>query len=325
MKNLNRIALLSACLISSSVMAQVPGAAKTSPRSNPWSGSVQAGAGYWLGDATYSIGGEAWTPQEGNIQLPDKLSELKFPLDVAYGSLGGNLFYKGNIEFFGTIMGNLTDPSSKMEDSDWGIFDDSGSLDIYSESDAELTALSADLGARYWFHVTTSSNRFDMFIGFGPSLLIQHLDWTISNVDQWYPSRPQMPHDTQSGVVATYTSDIVMAYFNACAKVKFKQFTGRVECGIGPAFVQDEDDHILRQKRSTADMFGAGAKGAAELRYDLTKHLFALARMEALSIVATGTSKDKGYGGDLVGYYAEIDEEFALTSLHGGLAIGCNF
>lgn len=325
MNKLNLVTLLSISLISGSVMAQTPALEKKAPAST-WTGSIQAGVGYWMGDATYSIGGETYVPGEGTFILPDKISELKFPLDVAYGSVGGNLIWNGKIEIFGTLTMNLTEPSSKMEDSDWGVIDDSGSLDIYSESDAELNAVTFDGGARYWLPVTTAStNRAVWSLGAGPSLLYQHLDWTISNVDQWYPSHPELGHDTQSGVVATYNADILMPYLDACVKIQRQRLTGRAEIGFGPALVQDEDDHILRQKRSTATMLGFGLKGAAEIRYDLTRQLFATARIEMLSINVTGTSKDEGYGGDLVGYYSEIDEDFTLTSLTGGLSIGYGF
>lgn len=324
MKPMSRMILLSLCLASVSGMAQTPLKAKPSTPP-PLTGSLQAGAGYWLGNATYSIGGSAWTPEEGSIQLPDKISELKFPLDVAYGSVGGSLILNGNLEVYGSLMLNLTEPSSKMEDSDWGVIDDSGSLDIYSESDAELNAVSLDGGLRYWIHPFPSATRATWSLGVGPSLLYQHLDWTISNVDQWYPSQPNLEHDTQSGVVATYNADVVMPYLDACVLVKFKQLSGRGEIGFGPALVQDEDDHQLRQKRSTATLAGIGAKGAAELRYDLTRHLFVLGRVEMLAIQASGTSTDKGYGGELAGYYAEIDEEFSLVALTGGLAVGYAF
>jgi len=325
MKIAKRFTLLSACLISSSLMAQSPRDAKTPLGTTIWTGSIQAEVGYWLGDATYSIGGQAWSPETGKIQLPDKISELKFPLDVAYGALGGNLFWKNKVEIFGSLSENLTDPSSKMKDSDWGVFDDSGSLDIYSESDAKLTAVAADVGVRYWFSSTTTTNRSFLLFGIGPSLTYQHLDWTLSNVDQWYPSQPRMAHDTQSGVGATYNADIIMPYLNACALFKFKRISGRLEIGLGPALVQDEDNHVIRQKRSTADMVGVGAKGAVELRYDLSRNIFTLARVSALSVQATGTSTDTGYGGELQGYNAEIDEDFALTSFTGGLAVGYNF
>ncbi|MEI7881242.1 MAG: hypothetical protein WCI95_10245 [bacterium] len=61
------------------------------------------------------------------------------------------------------------------------------------------------------------------------------------------------------------------------------------------------------------------------MKYDLSRNVFTLARVSALSVMATGTSTDTGYGGKLKGYNAEIDENFALTSLTGGLAVGYNF
>lgn len=297
------------------------------PADKSFHGSLQAGAGYWMGDATYSIGGEAWTPEEGTVRLHDKISELKFPLDVTYGAIGGNLLWNGRIELFGSFMGNLSDPSSKMEDSDWGVFEgsDADTLDIYSESDAELSAYAVDVGARFWFRPSTSTNRWAWSIGAGPSLIYQNLDWTIRNVEQWYPSHPEYETETEGGRVATYNAEIFMPYLNVCALLKYKQVSGRLEIGVGPAIVQDEDDHILREKRSTADLGGIGAKGVAELRYNLTPHLFALAHISVLAIEATGTSTQEGYGGDMTGFYAEIDEDFSLTSINGGLAIGYGF
>lgn len=333
MKTVNQIAILSACCISCSVIAQTTNdtrAAQKVINSKPKSastlaGSIRAGGGYWAGNTTYSIGGHAWTPQDGSVQLPDKISELKFPLNVAYGSVEGNLLMNNRFELFGSFMGNLGDPSSKMKDSDWGVFNDSGTLDIYSESDAALSAITLEAGGRYWFHTAIITNRPTWSFGAGPGLLYQSLDWKISNVDQWYPSKPQLAHDTQSGEVATYNANIVMPYLNACASLKFKRLTGRAEIAAGPVFVHDEDDHIIREKRAKADMVGVGAKGKAEIRYDLTRHLFALAQLNVLSIAATGTSKQEGYGGDLPDYYAEIDEKFSLTSVNGGLAVGYGF
>jgi hypothetical protein len=289
-------------------------------------GSVQVGAGSWNGNATYSIGGNAWTPETGSVRLPDKLSELKFPLDVAYGTVGGTMVWNGRVEIFGSFMGNLTDTSSKMEDSDWGVFsEDPDRLDIYSESDAELTAVAVDVGGRYWLRSLDSTNRVVWSVGVGPALLYQRYDWTISNVDQGYPSQPGLAHDIVAGEVATYNVDVVMPYFNACAIVKFKRLSGRAEAGLGLVLVRDEDDHVLRQKRSTADMAGIGAKGALEFRYDLTRHLFTLARVSILAVEATGTSTDEGYGGDMAGFYAEVDEDFSLISVNSGLAVGYNF
>jgi hypothetical protein len=291
-----------------------------------WTGNLQAGAGYWAGETTYSIGGEAWTPEDGSVELADKISELTFPYNVPLGTVGGALLYKGRLELHGRVSANLSDPSTKMEDSDWGVFsEDSDSLDIYSESDVTLSAVSADVGVRYWFRNTASTNRMAWSLGIGPSLYYEKSDWTVSNVDQWYPSQPRLGHEYQSGEAATYSATTVMPYVDFCAMLKFKKLSGRLGVGVGPALVQDEDDHILRQKRSTADLAGIGVKGSLEAKYDFTRHLFAQARLSALLVSAEGTQTQEGYGGDLTGWYAEIDETYYSASVSGALSIGLAF
>jgi hypothetical protein len=106
------------------------------------------------------------------------------------------------------------------------------------------------------------------------------------------------------------------------AMIKMKRATGRLEIGIGPAFVQDEDDHKLREILAKTDMTGFGVKGLAELRYDFTDHLFALARVTVLSIEASGTEENYVYGGEDAGATWEIDHDFSLTSITGGFAVG---
>lgn len=290
-----------------------------------WKGDLKAGVGYWAGDATYSIGGDAWTPEEGSFRLPDKVSELTFPLDVVFASLGGSLCWKDRLELHGEIMANLTDPSTKVEDSDWGVFEDDGQLDVYSESDAQLSAVAVDIGARYWFRRLVSTNRFSWSIGAGPGVMVQQLEWKMSNLDQGYPRYPQVEHDYEPGQVGTYEAQIVMPYVDVSAVFKLKRLGFRAGLGFGPALVSDEDDHILREKRSSADMLGIGVKASGELRYDFTRRLFGLARVDALAIQASGTQEQEGYGGDLVGFRAEVDEEFSSTSVSAGLALGYAF
>jgi hypothetical protein len=290
-----------------------------------WAGDLKAGAGYWAGNATYSIGGEVRFPYGVTEEVPDKISELEFPLDVAYGSLGGSLSWNEHFEIHGTVMASMTDPSTKATDSDWGVFPGSGdnTLDIYSESDAELTALSVDVGMLYYF-AGAKTDRLVWSVGAGPSLLYQHLDWSLSNFDQGYPSQPWLDHDFGPGVGITYKSDIVMPYLNVSAAITVNQVSGRLEFGVGPAFVQDEDDHVEREIIATADMTGLGLKGAAEIRFAFTRQLFALASVTALSIEADGTSKSKTYG-DEGGDSWKIDEEFSLSSINGGLSVGYAF
>lgn len=293
---------------------------------NNWTGSLQAGAGYWAGETTYSIGGKAWTPQEGTITLPDKISELTFPFDMMFGTVDGSLMYRNQIELHGRVMANLTDPSSKMTDSDWGVLsDDPDTLDVYSRSDATLSAMGADVGARYWVAITTHTNGPAAWIGLGPALLYQQADWTISNVDQWSPSHPELGHQYEPGRAATYSATTLMPYLDICIRMKYRKFSALAEGGVGPVLVQDEDNHMLRQKRSTATLPGMGAKTSLEARYYFTPQCFTRARLSSLLVVAEGTQNQEGYGGKLAGYNADIEETYTSTAVTGDLSFGVAF
>jgi hypothetical protein len=259
------------------------------------------------------------------MNLPRKISELTFPLDVAYGVVEGSVLLDERLEFRAMVMGNLSQPSTKVTDSDWGVINDSGTLDIYSESDAELTAFVGDAGARYWFMHTTVTNGMVWSLGVGPGVHYEKLDWTVSNVDQWFPSMPQEGHVYESGQAAKYSAEIVMPYVDVGGKFRDGRISGSAAVGVGPVLVQDKDDHMLRQKKSEGEMTGVGVKAEAEIRYDFTKRWFGAAKVAALAIEATGSQTQEGYGGDLVGFYAEIDEEFSVTAMSGGVAVGYRF
>lgn len=286
-----------------------------------WKGTLEAGAGAWDGEASYSIGGTLWDPFYGYDEMPDKISELTFPLDVAFASAGGSLTWKNDFEFRGLATFSLTDPETGITDSDW----DWDQLVIYSDTDAELSAWTADAGLNCWFWRSRAAEPFGLALGSGLNLLVQHFEWTASNMDQWYPANPEFGHDYFSGNVMTYETDIVLPYASLSAALSCDKLSGRVDIGIGPAYVQDEDDHLLREIRSETDMTGVGLKGSAEVRCDFTAHLFALARVTALSIEADGTEEDTVYGGIDAGDRWEIDHEFSLTLATVGLSLGYAF
>jgi hypothetical protein len=320
------LVLVAGCLMMGAVAAHsAPPTEGIVTNAGNWVGEIQAGVGYWAGDATFSIGGSAWTPSEGSMNLPRKISELTFPLDVAYGVVEGSVLLDERLEFRAMVMGNLSQPSTKVTDSDWGVINDSGTLDIYSESDAELTAFVGDAGARYWFMHTTVTNGMVWSLGVGPGVHYEKLDWTVSNVDQWFPSMPQEGHVYESGQAAKYSAEIVMPYVDVGGKFRDGRISGSAAVGVGPVLGQDKDDHMLRQKKSEGEMTGVGVKAEAEIRYDFTKRWFGAAKVAALAIEATGSQTQEGYGGDLVGFYAEIDEEFSVTAMSGGVAVGYRF
>jgi len=296
-------------------------------QADPWKGQVQGGVGYWAGTTTYSIGGSAWTPQDGTVELPDKISELKFPLNVACGVVEGSLFYREQFELHGEVMANLTDPSTQVTDSDFGLFGSrtAGRLDVYSESDATLSAMAVDVGFRYWIHDHTVSNRIACVLGFGPTLVYQRTDWTVGNLDQWRPSNPKAPHDREPGQVGTYMAEILMPCMEVNIMARYKALSGHITVGAGPALIRDEDNHMLVQKRLTGELIGIGVKSSATLQYDLTQNLFVRGQVKALSVQAVGTQTQRGYGGDNLGFYGEIDETFSSATASANVAVGCAF
>jgi hypothetical protein len=155
--------------------------------------------------------------------------------------------------------------------------------------------------------------------------LLQSFEWEASNLDQWYPSQPWAGHDYVSGTVITYESQTVMPYATLAARFQMDKLSGFLEVGVGPVYVEDEDDHVLRDILATTEMTGVGVKGSAELRYDLTEQLFVAGRVSLLSIEADGTEEDIVYGGRNRGATWEIDHEIEITQTTVGVAAGFMF
>lgn len=118
---------------------------------------LRAGMGVMSGDTTYEIGGEFSGSFAYTYRFP--ISELKFPLDVYMASAHGTLNFQDRWSIHVNGKKNITDDAGKLEDSDWGIWYEEGcpycssdSLDIFSESDAELDALIIDIDFHFWVY-----------------------------------------------------------------------------------------------------------------------------------------------------------------------------
>ena len=132
--------------------------AKVSRRSESY---ITIGIGKLGGDTTYQIGGNYVTPLgSGQVHFP--ISELEFPLDVWMVSVEGSKEFAEKWKVSVGVKKNITSDAGKMKDSDWGAWYLEGyawaekdTLDIYSESDAELDALIMDINLRYrfWTHL----------------------------------------------------------------------------------------------------------------------------------------------------------------------------
>jgi hypothetical protein len=283
------------------------------------------GLGMLKGDTCYQIGGLLTRPNGTNLQQPDPTSELVFPLDVTMLSLKANL---GLGERFLIGIGfkkNLSQAAGKMEDSDWGVwylnppYDQYGnlvptqhplrddSLDIYSESDAELDALIWDINVGYRF-VNKPTWSFTGTLG----LIRQQFNYDVSDPTQWYPSSAYYFGDdlgqyTVSGKVLTYDITYTIPYLMAEVGGNItRRIRATATIGYSPfVWAADRDHHLyggsdldqgsIRTTDSTGHALTYGLHGWV----DLSRQWTLGAEYEHMDIRTSGDSKTtiNGYSG----------------------------
>ena len=290
---------------------------------------ITVGIGKLDGDTTYQIGGTVVTPLgSGQVHFP--ISELEFPLDVWMVSLEGSKEFAEKWKVSVGVKKNITSDAGKMKDSDWGYYflrgdawAEKDTLDIYSESDAELDALIMDINLRYRFYEKPS---WAFFAGLG--YIRQNFDYEISNLDQWYPSSTyyfgaDLPHDYASGKVLTYEITYSIPYIEIGLQGTFKKnFSVETSLGYSPIVeAEDEDVHILRDRVSKADCEGDAILFSLRARYDFSKNWLVMAEFDYTKIEVDGTSKTYDGGA----YSHTIDQEITSEQIFAGLSVGYAF
>jgi outer membrane protease len=270
------------------------------------------------GNVTYQIGDEG-------VYFP--LSELKWPVDVTFGSVGGSARF-GKWEACGVFSKNLENDAGTMEDSDW---EDDRNPDLkttYSESDTDFDGYTSDGSIRYWLMETPMTDLKGAVVSLGTGLgyLYQHFSWDAKNLDQWYPQNPEYGHDIVPGTVGSYESTLNMPYIEAAGKLAFKGLTMAGTLGFAPyAQVKDEDDHKLRYIRADTDADGTAFKASLQTRYNFADHLFIMAQVNYLSFDVDGTEKDNTYAGPFEGESWSIDHTIKSDQTSALLAAGIDF
>jgi outer membrane protease len=256
---------------------------------------VTVGLGKLGGHTTYQIGGTFSTPSgTGEVHFP--ISELEFPLDVYMVSLGASVRFAEKLKLSVSVKKNITDDAGKMKDSDWGAYwlggygwAEQGTLDIYSESDADLDALIVNVNARYRIY-----RGFFMGLGY----MHQNFDYEISNLDQWYPSSNyyfgvDSPHDRVSGTTLTYEVTYNIPYIEIGFMGKVSD-TFTVEMSLGYSSIvdaEDEDHHLLRSKVYKTDYDqGDAILFSLEGRYRFATNWFLALQFDYTKIEAEGES-----------------------------------
>jgi outer membrane protease len=307
--------------------------------------TVDLGTGVMRGHTTYQIGGDVKYANGDREELHFPLSELKFPLDVYMASLSASAEFKEKWRLAINVKKNITDDAGTMEDSDWGIWHmgeelphkrgyvcnpeycSSDSLDIYSESDAELDALIIDQDFRYTFlNKAFRKTRLSFFAGAG--LIYENFNYEVSNVDQWYPSYEdyfgvELDHQKVSGKVLTYDIKYYIPYIKAGTSFAFlERFDVEGSFAISPyLIIKDKDNHILRQKESEGELEGSAIMLSVEGRYIFLRHWFLKLALNYMGLYAKGEQEQSLRGSD----FATIDQEITSEQMTAMLKAGVTF
>ncbi|MBN1637318.1 MAG: omptin family outer membrane protease [Deltaproteobacteria bacterium] len=290
------------------------------------------GAGRLSGDTTYQIGGDISIAggESGEVHFP--ISELEFPINVYMACADFKLVFSDSFEFTAGVKKSITEDAGKMKDSDWGYYWLEGlegaeidTLDVYSESDAELDALILEANLRYRLVVKPT---WSIAVGLG--YIRDNFDYDIKNIDQWYPSDSyyglDLGHDYISGLGLTYEIKYDIPYVELSADATFKNFNMLLSLGYSP-YVQAEDDdgHLLR--RDPGPIFAEGeCDGNAYLaslqgKYNFMKHFFMMLDLSYMKINTEG-EQDNFVDGQWVW---TTDEEIESEQIYIGLSLGYSF
>jgi hypothetical protein len=275
--------------------------------------------GYTGGDVTYQIGGHV-VDNTGTYDIYFPISELRWPITVPVATIGADLSLTDNLLIYGTFLTNLQRFSGKMKDLDWEY--QYWSVSTYSESNSNINQFNTDIGIEYWINDKNRPNANSTVIdfqhptyGIGAGLMFQDYKWEASDAEQWNPLFEQygyyFPHIILPGPVGTYKAAIQFYYAELIARVKNDILLFEASFGYSPlAIVDDEDDHLLRGKRSKGHTTGYGFKMNLNGRYDISRTFFLTASGYYLYIQTQGTSNNLVYA--QLDPYLTVGEQWAI-------------
>lgn len=277
------------------------------------------GAGVLGGDVTYEIGGTVLEQGE-LIDVPDPLSALTWPLGVALIEAGGQWRSRGGWELLGRGSMAVGDPSDPVTDTDWF---ETGVPYVYSESDATLDAYALEVGGRYWLLMgARPAELYRTGFAVGGGVLYQSMEWTASNLRQWYPVAPGSGVDRVEGVVGTYAESLLMPYVEFTSALQSESLEILASVGLAPYLkVQDEDDHLLRELFSETDADGYGVSARLAATWWVGPQWGLSGRVGVLSYFAEGRAETGYYGGPQEGRSWTIDHHVESTQWDAVLSV----
>ena len=322
-----------------------------------WVGSVWAegpdldltfGLGMLSGDTTYQIGGNFSAPGALAVTVHFPISELEFPLDIFLLSVRAGLVFDDRVRACLEIKKSFSQGDGKMKDSDWGswwlynypdvyAWARQDSLDVYSESDAELDVLIWDVNLRCDF---IKKPKWTVSGGIGYKR--QNFNYYTSDVDQWYPSYTEYATDIENeptidpndkaaasghvyayGKVLSYEVTYTIPYIEIAAAYHVNQnFNIEGSVGFSPlAGADDVDVHILRAKVSEGDCNGDAFIYSLKGSYGFSKSWSFGLQLDYTRIDTEGESKSYVDGA----YSHTIEQKTFSDQLETFITLGYTF
>jgi outer membrane protease len=257
------------------------------------------GLGYLNGNTLYHI--SSYDAAGSGIE-----SELEFPLKTFLFGLEGS-YISRNSEGKDTLkidlqwFTNVDNGSGTLKDSDWLTNDIdirlAGSAhpgkDIYSESDISLKANIIDIRAFYNFWPSKG-------LAVGPlgGFLYQNFQFNASNVRQvGYGPYSADYTGNVPGLVLTYKVTCTIPYVGIHSEmIVSKGFGASLDLGYSPlASAEDEDDHLLRYKRSKGSTTGQAYVAAVTAQWKLQNNNSFLLQGQYVRIDTAGTQTQTWY------------------------------
>jgi hypothetical protein len=278
------------------------------------------------GDTTYEI-----TP-------PDGISRLSWPMDIR---LAGARYCADYRDTFQVELWVKASPwierSGSMEDWDW--INESGSpdwrpydeLDIYSRSpvDSKAFMLGTDFRAL--------PIKVPPFVSLGVQGGIHYQDIDFRAYDTRQAGYGSWSHYTVSlaGAVSTYSVTYRFVHLGTALQARADDRL-RLNLGVSYipyAWVEDEDDHLRRNRVSVSEATGTGVMLSMSVQYFFTHGWFASTSCSKLKIRTSGNQRQYWYGDDPFSSGFDdtgssvggIDVDIEQDAFHLGIAMGCRF
>ncbi len=249
------------------------------------------------------------------ITLLEGESELEFPLDSAIGVITASLGKKGHWSIDLSLSKNIKEDTGKTPDYDILTIQDTktGMTErgwvIYSESDTDMDAFLMDLTGKFYI-----IKRPRISLGLAAGYRYQSFSFEVSNVEQ----ESIWPEYTgyKAGKAATYEITYSIPYAGAALDWRpSSRFSMNFSFAYGWAFAEDEDDHILRSKKSTAKSDGPYYSIKADGNISLSRRLSILLGLEYLRIETEGTQDQIRYANTSEGPAGTIGTDFDYNAI----------